>query len=153
MKRFFALLTSCLLFVSFLSLPAAAADYDNDDQIVVSQTVDYIGNGCYYVETIYVPAIQAYSSTKTGTKVAECISSGTTIYTVSVTGIFTYDGSSAKATSSTAKIAAYVEGVTLNSKRAYISGASACAFASVSYNGVTLQKTVTLTCDKNGNLS
>ena len=153
MKRFFVLLISCLLFINTLALPAAAIDDTSNDQLMVSQTIDYVGDGVYYIETIYVPSVQTYGNTKTGTKVAECISSGTTIYTVSVTGTFYYDGSTSEATSASAKIAAYVEGVTLNSKRAYTSGASACAFASVNYNGATLQKTVTLTCDKNGNLS
>ena len=193
MKRFFVLLISCLLFLNALALPAAAIDDTSNDQLMVSQTIDYVGlahyrrhfkgqqkakdpfdevltlketdalfdhtdiivpkRRKYYIETIYVPSVQTYGNTKTGTKVAECISSGTTIYTVSVTGTFYYDGSTSEATSASAKIAAYVEGVTLNSKRAYTSGASACAFASVNYNGATLQKTVTLTCDKNGNLS
>lgn len=153
MKRVFSILICILLIGSTLILPATATEVIPNDDIVLSRTIDNLGNDCYYIETIYVPSIQSYGNTKTGTKVAEYIASGTTIFTISVTGIFTYDGSTSQATSASGSISAHVDGVTLNSRRAYTSGASACAYGSVTYNGATLQKTVTLTCDKNGNLS
>ncbi len=152
MKKLFSILVCFLLVVTTVFLPVSAQAAENE-QIIISQTVEFISEDCYFVETIYVPSTQTYSNTKTGTKVAECISSGTSIFTISVTGTFTYNGTSAQATSASGSISALVSGVTLNSRRAYTSGASACAFGSVNYNGVTLQKTVTLTCDKNGNLS
>lgn len=153
MKRFCALLI-CLIVLSNLPvLHAAATSFSEDEQIVLSQSFEDLGNGCYFIETIYVPAIQSYSNTKTGTKTAQYIASGTTIYTISVTGTFTYDGSTSNATSASGSIVTYVDGVTINSRRAYTSGSSAIATGSVTYNGATLQKTVTLTCDKNGNLS
>lgn len=153
MKRLVHTLICLVLVISFFPVFAAAAENDGLGQIMVSQTIEDIGGGCILIETIYVPVAQPYSSTKTGTKVAECISSGTTIYTLSVTGIFTYDGSSSTATSASGSIATHVPNASIISRRAYTSGASACAFGSVSYNGATLQKTVTLTCDKDGNLS
>lgn len=153
MKRFCALLI-CLIVLSNLPvLHVAATSFSEDEQIVLSQSFEDLGNGCYFIETIYVPAIQSYSNTKTGTKTAQYIASGTTIYTISVTGTFTYDGSTSNATSASGSIVTYVDGVTINSRRAYTSGSSAIATGSVTYNGATLQKTVTLTCDKNGNLS
>lgn len=159
MKRVLVLFLSFLLLSNLCLLPATAAENpmqyisQENDQIIISQTIEDIGNGYYYVETIYVPSVQPYSNTKTGTKTSACVNGGTTIFSISVTGTFTYDGSSSQATSASGSISAYVDGVTLNSRRAYTSGASACAFGSVTYNGATLQKTVTLTCDKNGNLS
>lgn len=159
MKKFLSILISLFLLLSFFVFPASAVATSDagiaieQDQIVVSRTVEQLGDGCYFIETIYVPNAQLYSSTKTGTKTAECVYYGTTIFTISVTGVFTYDGSTSDATSASGKIAAYVENVTLNSRRAYTSGSSAIATCSISYNGSTIQKTVTLTCDKNGNLS
>lgn len=152
MKKFFSLLTCLLLVCNIFVHPVAAMEIAESEQIVVSQSVENLGNGCYFIETIYTPAVQSRSA-KTGTKVAEYITSGQTIFTVSVTGTFTYDGSSSDATSSSCSVATYVQSATITGKRAYTSGASACGFGSVSYNGATLQKTVTLTCDKNGNLS
>lgn len=154
MKRFVAILISALLISSILIFPVSAIEIDTEnEQIIISQTVEYTGHDSYFIETISVPSVQLYSNAKTGTKTAAYVTSGTTIFSVSVTGTFTYDGSTSDATSASCAVATYVESATINSRRAYTSGASACAFGSVSYNGATLQKTVTLTCDKNGNLS
>ena len=153
MKRMFVLVLCIILSINILAFPVSATAVTEDEQIIISQTVEDLGNGYYYIETIYVPAIQTFGNTKTGTKTAQCISSGTTIFTISVTGIFTYDGVSSEATSASGSIATYVENATIKSRSAYTSGASAIATGSVSYWGITLQKTVTLTCDKNGKLS
>lgn len=153
MKRMFVLVLCVILLISILAFPASATSATEDEQVIISQTVEDLGNGYYYIETIYVPAIQTFGNTKTGTKTAQCISSGTTIFTISVTGIFTYDGVSSEATSASGSIATYVENATIKSRSAYTSGASAISTGSVSYWGITLQKTVTLTCDKNGKLS
>lgn len=153
MKRTFALLLCLSLSISLLAFPASATSVLGDGQLIVSQTIEYIGNDCYYVETISVPAIQSLSNSKTGTKTAQCIISGKTIFTISVTGIFTYDGVSSEATSASGSISTYVEDATINGGSAYTSGSSAIATGSVVYLGFTLQKTVTLTCDKDGNLT
>lgn len=153
MKRLFVFLICVLLLGNAFALPVAAAETIDNQQIIISQTVQDLGNGNYFVETIYVPNVQLYSNSKTGTKTAEYIASGTTIYTISVTGTFTYDGITSDATSALCAIATHVSGASILSRNAYTSGASAIASGSISYIGVTLQKTVTLTCDKDGNLS
>lgn len=154
MKRFVSLLICLLLFVNISTFPAAATMVDNQpDMIMVSQTVEPIGNNCFYIETIYVPSVQPLSNTKTGTKTAVYVTSGISIFSVAVTGEFTYDGTKSKATSSLCTVATYVEDATIEGKNAYTSGASAYAFGSVSYHGATLQKTVVLTCDKDGKLT
>lgn len=159
MKQISVLLIFFLLLCNAFLLPAVAAENSiqpfsqENKQLIVSQTIEDMGNGYYFVETIYVSSVHPYSNTKIGTKTSVCVNGDTTIFAISVTGTFTYDGSSSQATSASGSISAYVEGVTLNSRRAYTSGSSACAFGSVTYNGATLQKTVTLTCDKDGNLS
>lgn len=150
MKRTLTLLICIFLLSSIIAFPAAAK---SEDQIIISQTVEDLGNGCFYIETISVPSIQPYSNSIRGTKTGTYILSGTAIYAVSVTGDFTYDGTSAKATSADGTIVAYVEGVSVTSHNSYTLGASAYASGTVSYKGETLTKTVKLTCDKNGNLS
>lgn len=153
MKRLSSLLICCLLIGNIFALSVAAVESKDGEQVIISQTVENMGNDCYYVETIYVPAIQPYANAKTGTKTAEYITSGTTIYTISVTGTFTYDGTTSDATSAAVSISTHVASASILSRNAYTSGASAVATGSVSYNGATLRKTVTLTCDKNGKLS
>ncbi len=154
MKRILALLICVLLAGSTIAFPAAAETSDAyGDQIIISRKVEDLGNGCFYVETISVPSIQPYSNTKRGTKTAVYTAAGTSIYAVSVTGDFTYDGTTSKATSADSSVATYVDGVSITSRDAYTFGASAVASATVSYKGETLSKTVRLTCDRNGNLS
>lgn len=153
MKRFFALFISVFMAMHILVHPVSAAESVTEEHIVISQIIENMGDGSYYIETISIPAAQTYANTKKGTKTAQYISSGTTVYALSVTGTFTYDGTTADATSASYSITTYVEDATVKSCNAYTSGASAVATGSVSYKGFTLQKTVTLTCDKNGNLS
>lgn len=150
MKRLFALLI-CLLLVTSVFIFPVSAETTND--IVISQKIDYVSDDLYYIETISVPSVQPYGYSKTGTKTAVCVSSGTAIFSISVTGTFNYDGSSSEATSASGSIATHVPNATITSRSAYTSGSSAIATGSVKYVGITLQKTVTLTCDKNGNLS
>ena len=152
MKRILSMLL-CVILVSGLVVFPASAEGTTDDQIIISQSINYISDDSYYIETISVPSIQTYGNAKTGTKSAVFVSSGTAIFTISVTGTFSYDGSSSKATSASGSIATHVPNATISSRNAYTSGASAIATGSVVYYGITLQKTVTLTCDKNGNLS
>lgn len=153
MKRLLALLVCLILVTSTLVIPASATETFENEQIIVSQTIEDLGNDSFFIETIYVPSAQPYGSQKTGTKTAQYVASGTTIYAISVTGTFTYDGTSSDATSAACKIVTYVANATISGRNAYTSGSSAIATGSVIYGGITLQKTVTLTCDKNGNLS
>lgn len=152
MKRILAVLLCLLIVNSLIVFPVSATDV-TEGQIIISQNVHYIGDDCYYIETISVPSVQPYTNSKRGTKSAVFVSSGTAIFTISVTGTFDYDGFSAVATSATGSIATHVPDATIGSRSAYTSGASAIATGSVVYYGITLQKTVTLTCDKDGNLS
>lgn len=150
MKRTITLLICMVLLASVIALPAAAV---SEDQIVVSQTVEDLGNGCFYIETITVPSIQPYSNTKVGSKTAVYVVSGQSIYAVTVHGTFDYDGSSATATDASGTVTTYVEGVTIEDTNAYTNGASAYASATVKYQGVKLTKTVKLTCSRDGTLS
>lgn len=154
MKKIVVLFVCLFLISSTLIFPASATEVnDRNEQILVSETVKYFSDDLYYVETIYTPRVQPYGGAKAGTKTAVCVSSGTTIFAISVTGTFSYNGDISHATSASYSIATYVENAKIIGGNAYTSGASAFATGSVSYWGITLQKTVTLTCDKDGNLS
>lgn len=151
MKRVVSLCLCMILLVTLPAVPASA--HPNSGMILVDETVEYIDKDTYFVERIYIPGICAYSNGRTATKTVEGIYKGTTVFFISLTGHFTYDGISAVATSASVTVSAGVSGASLLSKSAYTSGASAIATASVSYLGITLNKTVTMTCDANGNLS
>lgn len=151
MKRVVSFFLCMCLIVAILAVPVSANP--NSGMILVSETVEYIDRDTYFVERIYIPEICSYSNGKTATKTAEGFYKGATVFFISLTGHFTYDGTSAVATSASVAVSASVSGASLNSKNAYTSGASAIGSCSVSYVGAMLNKTVTLTCDANGNLS
>ena len=151
MKRIAIFLVCVLLAVGIIPRPVLADT--GSGMVLVSETVTYVDETTYYIECIYVPEVCPSSDVRTGSKTAHFVYKGSSIFTVSVTGQFTYDGRAAKAISASGGVNVHVAGASLNSKNAYTSGASAIASASVSYLGTTLNKTVTLTCDANGNLS
>ena len=150
MKRFLSLFACFLTIFCIVATPTFAEE--TCDQILVSEKLSYLGNDCYCIEKIYVPCVDTQSSTCSGTKTAEYIQSGKIVFSLSVTGQFTYDGSTAEAISATGTVTKYVSNLTINSQHAFTSDASAIATASVTYSGTTLRKTVTLTCDRNGDL-
>lgn len=147
-----AIFLVCVLLVIGVMPKFVSADVDSG-MVLLSETITYIDESTYYIERIYVPEVCPYSNTRMGTKTIQGVYGGNVVFTLSVTGQFTYDGRTAKATSASGGINVHVAGASLNSKNAYTSGASAIASASVSYNGIAIYKTVTLTCDANGNLS
>lgn len=150
MKKVLALLVCVLLLGSTIAFPVAA---QGEEEIEISRTVEDLGDGCYYIETITVPSIQPYSNTKTGTKRATYVVSEVAIYSVSVTGTFTYDGSHAEATSADGSCVTYVPDAVIDDCHAYTMGAYACASGTVIYMGSTLTKTVKLLCSRDGSLS
>jgi len=152
-RKFISVLLCLTLLCTVTTIPTKAAE-ENGGMVAVSRRVEYLKDGSYVIETISVPAIQAYSNTTSGSKSAEYYNSfDQHLFTVTVTGKFTYDGSSAEATSAEGQYDAYVTGLTLTGKHAYTSGASAIAQVSVRYQGIPLSKIVKLTCDPKGNLS
>lgn len=151
MKKAAIFLVCILLAISFMTIPVVADA--NSNMVLLSENVIYIDESTFCIERIYVPEICSYSNVRTGTKTVQYVYSGKSIFGLSVTGQFTYDGVSARATSASGAVDWYVPNASLSSSNAYTSGASAIATASVSYLGITLNKTVTLTCDANGNLS
>lgn len=151
MKHIFAVAFCLVLLFDIGAFPAAAEQMPG--QVVVNRTVEQLGNGYYVVETVYQSAVQPRSNTTSGSKTAQCYYCSTPIFAVTVTGSFTYDGSSAKATSAVGTFDIYTSEASLIDGSSYTSGASAVAWVSVSYQGYALSKTVRLTCDPNGNLS
>ena len=99
--------------------------------------------------------IFAAATSKSGSKTKTYYSaSNTAIFSVTVTGGFSYTyGVSASATSSVATVYIFDSSATFVSKNAYTSGATAYATGTVKYRGNSATLTVSLTCDKYGNLS
>ena len=151
MKKLAALFV-CVFILAGALLPRTSAE-DYPGMILIHESVEYVDEDTYFVERIYVPEVATHANTTSGTKSVKCVSGGTSIFLLTVTGQFTYDGSTAKATSAKGTISTYVPSATVTSRNAYTSGASAVASVSVSYSGATFSRIARLTCSADGVLS
>lgn len=126
-----------------------------------NQQVQYFDDGSYIITVIEdeTSNIEFLSTTKTKSKTSTYHSStGDSMWSVTVTGTFTYGNGTSKCTSSSINAKSYVSYWSISSKSASRSGnkASASATAVQTLNGRELQrltKAVTLTCSSTGRFS
>ena len=155
MKKIIILFTTILL-TCFFCFPAYA---NSSSSKIVIETFD---DGSY-IESITeeLPCISTLSTTskKKGQKTyLYKNNSGKTLWSVTVIGTFTYNGTSAKCTSSSVSTTCPNTNWKISSKSASKSGATASATASAKqYQNhlylKTITKTVKLTCSKTGKFS
>lgn len=149
MRRFLLLVVAILMLFSTFTLCASAKE---PEDMLLSRSIEYLDNGDYIVTEIYQPMAQPFSGTNGYKSSTYTTSSGTRVFTVTVYGTFSYNGSTSSATSASASVDIYAANASFVSKNAYTSGATAYATGTVNYGGVNITRTVSLTCDKNGHL-
>lgn len=151
-KRILSGLLACLLFVGSLPLQSMAAAPATSEEII------YFEDGSYLTTVITGGTSRAsgsFTKTKTSTYYE---SNGTAVWDIALTASFIYTGISATCTSCSGKVTVYSSNWYEISKSTSRDGGS--AFCNVEMGrkvlGITLEKvphTVTLTCDKDGNVS
>ena len=145
------LLLLCMTAALLLPVQAAAAE-DPVTEVI------YLENGDSIVVTLEVMGARA-SGTKTASKSYTYYNAdGSKAWTVTLTGTFTYTGTTSTCTKASSSITFHDDLWYLKAKSTKASGSSAIVNLTVAYEvqgTVTETKscTVTLTCDKNGNLS
>lgn len=147
---------SCILLsiMLILLIPFNCLATENDEV----GNVIYFDDGSYMVEQIFVIQSRA-SGTVTGDKIDTYYSSnGTALWKAVLTGSFTYSGTSSTCTSSSVSVTIYDNDWYTISKSASKSGNAATSSVTMGCKmlGVTVNKeysNLTLTCDKDGNLS
>lgn len=116
-------------------------------------------DGSYIEITIDDPIVNTRASVTKSKTATYKGSDGTALWSVTVKGTFSYNGSSSSCTSSSVSTKNYSTKWKLSNAKASKSGSTAFAsvIAKLYNNGGsllgTINKTVKLTCDKNGNLS
>lgn len=151
MKKFYALLIAVILF--FGQQPTFVLANNRSEKIVERE---YFLDGSF-LET-RISEVQNRSN-KSGVKtVTYKDSSGNDMWYVKVHGAFSYNGNSATCTSSSVTAKSYSSIWKISNKSASKSKNSATATATAKQylNGIlvrSITETVTLSCDKNGNLS
>ena len=160
MNRLISVLLIISLLVGSLACVVSASEIPT---VTKYSTIEYLDNGDYIVTELVVDLpnapsqekVQETRATKTGSKTASYYNSaGSKIWSITVTGTFSYtSGSSSTATNSTATVNIYNSNAKFVSKNAYTSGSTATASGTVSFMATPTTKSVSVTCDKYGNLS
>lgn len=149
-KRVLSCVLIVLLFFTIVPMSIRAAERD-------VETI-YFEDGSYLVTEIITNGSRA-SGSVTGSKPSTYYnSSGTAQWKATLTGSFTYTGSSATCTSSSMNVTIYDSSWYTISKSASKSGNTAYGSTSIGekVGGITVTKvpvSLSLTCDANGNLS
>lgn len=150
MKNLFKslLIISCIIFsntsVSAYTFP------------ITSSEIVYQEDGSYFVTEIIYSSVSTYStSTISGTKHSSYYSSsGKLLWKLSVTGTFSYTGSSSTCTASQCSVSNIASNWSVVSKSASKSKNTASASATMHQSGGgNVSKTVKLSCSSTGNLS
>lgn len=157
------LITTLLISVLFIStvfcIPAHAAVASENTQTTIEllENGDYIETVISYVTDKGFDYSTYATQTKTGKKTSSYRnSSGTVLWSVSVTGTFSYNGSTATCTSKSHSATSYSSNWSIKSVSSTKSGNSATANAVTTCRGATgttdYSMSVTLKCSANGTL-
>lgn len=153
MKRLITLLTVSILILSLFPIQIAFASQGCE----LLEVVEY-EDGSYLEISMQSSQSRASGSlTKTKNYIYHN-TDGTSAWKISLTGSFTYTGTSATCTASNCSVTIYESNWYTISKSATKSGNTAYGTATLGYKylGVTVQQktyNLTLTCDKDGNVS
>ena len=155
MKKVVSYMVVLTLIMSSISLNVYAANYDHS--IISEQETIYCEDGSYIVSEIreYNTKQSTRSvSTKNGSKTNTMYSaSGKKLFSLTVHGTFTYNGSSAKATNASYSYTLDSSDYSFENGSAHCSGATAAATGT--FKALLQSKTIStsLTCSKDGKLS
>lgn len=154
MKKLTALFLTALCCFSLFAGSVSAVDVENDTVIVKTDRIDLPDGGYIIEEVTQTPSLTRATYSTSGTKTStRYTASGQAVFAVKVNGSFKYTGSSSWATSASATVSIYDSNASYVSKSASYSSNYATATGKVTYLGTPISRTVTLYCDKNGNLS
>lgn len=142
--------------------PVSAAEKDSGVPSL-SYIEEVFEDGSYFQVTIMETssdAVRRATNTKTGSKVYNYVDSNhKSLWTITVKGSFTYNGSTSKCTNSSVSVKSYVFNWTVSGARAWKSGSTAYASAQGKMKNIlgqttkTVNKQVSLTCSPSGKLS
>lgn len=149
MKKLVSVLLATVMMLTLFAVPVSASA-NTPEKI---QYIEYIDEDSYFLVEIETTSSPLTRATTSGNKSSTYVYGGKSIWTVTVYGSFTYNGSTSSATSASGNVTTHVTGCSIGSRNSYYSGSTAYATASVTYNGSSVSRTVSLYCDKNGKLS
>ena len=158
MKKVFSFALSMLTLLLTICFFVSAEDYTITE-------VEYLEDGSYFVTTVSkqinynIASLFAKSSSITRTKSTGYYdSNGDAYWTASITATFTYNGTTSSCTTVSESKTIYNSSWRCTAANCYKSGATATGdFTFKRYASLipvqTINRTLTLTCDKNGNVT
>lgn len=162
MKKLLIFITTLSLFLICPISTSANTLYTTENNTL---QIEHLDNGDY-IETTFQslpsPTYALFASTKTTQQISKTKKityknkAGNIIWYISITGTFTYNGSSAKCISCSHNAKSYGKSWTIKSVSSSKSGNSATATAVIKQSGNisrTYNEQVTITCSKNGTIS
>lgn len=155
MKNLILVFAAFLCIISTPTNISAATFNDNHPEI----SYEYLDDGSYFITTITnLPSSKA-TNQKNASKTTQFLNAnGNVMWSVTVTATFSYNGTSSTCTNASASATSNNSDWVISNYYASHSGNSGTATATAKkyYMSVpidTVTKSVTLSCDKNGNLS
>lgn len=137
-----------LLCIGMLLTPALAAGPEEQQETVIV----YEDGSCLTI-TLTVYPFQSRSTARYGTKAYDYTdNSGSKVFTYTLEGWFTYDGTTSQATNVKGTAAIYKSGWSVQSHNEYCSGNT--VYGTITASDSSTSKTIYgyITCDKNGNI-
>ena len=149
-KKFFSVLLALFLVLSFAPLsfadaPAAAKAKD-------VQRIDYDDGSYAIVTTEEIPSMARAKMQKSRKRIYEYYNGNTCEWSFTITGTFTYDGSTAKASNPGRYTTINNSSWSTSSTSAYASGASIKGSVTMKKGSTSKTANVTLTCKPDGTL-
>lgn len=151
MKKIVSFLVVIVTLLTMMPVASIAAE---PEDILLSKTVEVLDNGDVVTYELYKNAIQPRAGISGYNTCTHSSASGVKLFSVTVHGTFSYNyGISSSATSASAEVSILNRDASFISKSATKSGATATAYGTVSYSGKSITRSVSISCDKYGNLS
>ncbi len=150
MKKLLAVVLSVVLLMGLCSTAALAA---TPEDTLLSRSEEILENGDYIVTEVYKNAVQPRTGASGYTTSTYRNASGDAIWDLTVQGYFSYTyGVSSTATSAEATVRIFNSNASFVSKNAYTSGNTAFATGSITYRSIPASNSVSVSCDKYGNI-
>lgn len=147
------IISACVTLSLVLSCSAFAYAYSST--VTAVNRIDY-ADGSYAIVTTTENVQSSLTRTtqqKSGSKTYEYYQGSVCEWTFTIKGTFTFDGTTAKASSPSCSTSINVTGWTCTNKNATASGNSITGSATMKKSGVPKSITLTLTCSPTGTLS
>jgi len=150
MKKVISILFVAMFIAGCCSLSVLAVE---PQDILLSRTVETLDNGDSIIVELYENAMQPRTGKSGFRTYTYRNAAGSDIWAVTVNGTFSYTyGVSSTATSASATVEIFNRNASFVSKNAYTSGNTATATGTVFYNASVMTRSVSVSCDKYGNL-